>query len=543
MIDSNSPGDKNNNQIFPPWVTSSEQPVKPKQTPSVQQQDKSVPIENGSKQADLPVIPEANPVPPSSIPSISPDVPKEEELAAPGVPNEADFVKESPFKRLIPILGVLLIIGLLIFLGIKIFPKLTIKSEEGGSSTTPTSTKTSKKPVTLKYWGLWEPESITTQLIAEYKKENPEVTIEYSQQSPKDYRERLQSALARGEGPDVFRFHNSWVPMLKKELAPAPTDINSAINLSVNFFPIIAKELTLNNQALGVPIGFDSLMLFYNTKIFNQAGKTPPDTWEELRKTAIDLTVKDVDGRIQTAGVALGTTNNIDHWSDIFGLMMIQNGVDLNQPNSETAQDALKFYTIFKTTDKVWDETLPPSVYAFATEKVAMIFAPSWQAHEIRKIDPKLDFKTLPVPQLPGQKVGWATYWAEGVWSKSDNQKEAWKFLQFLSKKETLISFYNAASQRRQFGEPYPRLDLVSQLEQDPIVGAAVKQGSYAKSWYLCSRTWDNGINDKIIKYFEDAVNGFLQGETAVDVLSIAASGVSQVLSQYGVGTAQTTTP
>ncbi len=539
MADSNSPTDKNNTQVFPPWISNSGD-SKQNPNPPPQQQEKSVPVESGNKQA--PASTKKNPPEtPSSIPSISPSVPKEE-LNSPSSPNEANFVKESPFKRIIPIAGAILVIGLLFFLGIKIFPKLTQKStKEETSGASPTSTKTTKKPVSLKYWGLWEPESVMTQLIAEYKKENPEVSIEYSQQSPKDYRERLQSALARGEGPDIFRFHNSWVPMLKKELAPAPTNVNSTINLSANFFQVISTDLTLNNQALGIPIGFDTLVLFYNTKIFNQAGKTPPTTWEELRTTAIDLTVKDVDGRIQTAGVALGTTNNVDHWSDILGLMMMQNGVNLSQPNSEAAQDALKFYTIFKTTDKVWDETLPPSVYAFATEKVAMIFAPSWQAHEIRKIDPNLNFKTLPVPQLPGQKIGWATYWAEGVWNKSNNQEEAWKFLQFLTQKQTLINFYNAASQIRQFGEPYPRIDLVSQIEQDPIVGAVVKQGSYAKSWYLCGRTWDNGIDDKIIKYFEDAINSFLQGETAADVLNIATSGISQVLSQYGVGTAQAT--
>jgi ABC-type glycerol-3-phosphate transport system substrate-binding protein len=34
--------------------------------------------------------------------------------------------------------------------------------------------------------------------------------------------------------------------------------------------------------------------------------------------------------------------------------------------------------------DKVWNEyAYPTSTYAFATEKVAMMIAPSWRAHEV----------------------------------------------------------------------------------------------------------------------------------------------------------------
>ena len=44
---------------------------------------------------------------------------------------------------------------------------------------------------------------------------------------------------------------------------------------------------------------------FINSEIFEAAGKTPPETWDELRTTAIELTVYDQGGRIKTAGAAL----------------------------------------------------------------------------------------------------------------------------------------------------------------------------------------------------------------------------------------------
>lgn len=469
------------------------------------------------------------PPPPKSPPPPWVSSPKTGSAPPPETPpEEPKKVKSSIFKKLVPLVG-FIVLALVLFLVISkvVLPFVDKIKKEGGL--------TKGKQVTLTYWGLWEPESVMSSLIAEYQKSHPGVTINYSQQSHKDYRERLQSALARSEGPDIFRFHNTWLPMLKKELAPVPSETSQSLNFGGNYYSVINDDLKVGAQFFGIPLGFDTLALFYNTKIFRSAGKSPPTTWEDLRRIAWDLTVREPTGKIQVAGVALGTTNNVDHFSDILGLMMLQNGADLNQPTGSLAEDALRFYTLFASQDKVWSADLPASTYAFAKEKVAMIFVPSWRTHEILNVNPDLEFKTAPVPQLPETEVAWATYWVEGVSAKSKNTKEAWDFLAYLSSKEALTKFYNNASQVRKFGEPYPRKDLASQLETDPFAGAFVKQGSYAQSWYLCAETHDNGINDRMIKYFEDAVNAVLQGKTVTDALTTANQGVSQVLSQYGI--------
>jgi len=392
------------------------------------------------------------------------------------------------------------------------------------------------KEVTLTYWGLWEPETVMKGVIADWEKANPNIKINYLQQSPKEYRERLQSALARNEGPDIFRYHLTWLPMLKNELEPLPSEVMSVSKYESTFYTVAKENLRSGTSYVGVPLGIDTLALFYNQEIFQAAGKTPPSSWDELRQTAIDLTTRDESGRIQTAGVALGTTSNVDHWSDILGLMMLQNGVNLANPTGSLAQDALTYYTIFNTTDRVWDETLPASTLAFASGKVAMYFGYSWDIFEIKKINPNLDFKVMVVPQLPDTQTTWASFWAEGVAKKSGASKEAWQFLDYLSSKEVLQKLYQAQSQTRLFGEIYPRSDMANLLADNPLVIPFVNQIVQAKTWYLCSRTFDNGINDRMIKYFEDAVNAVNSGKSSTDVLETTAQGVSQLLSQYGLG-------
>ena len=427
-------------------------------------------------------------------------------------------------KVLIPIILVLALLGVVFFVFIR--GKTSTKSPSGE----------------IVWWGLWEDESTISPLIAEYEAKNPKVKVKYIEQSKQDYRERLTNALAKGTGPDIFTFHNSWVPMFKNYLDPIPATIMTPSEFSQVFYPVMASDLTGGTGILGIPLGYDALALFINTDIFASYGKVPPATWDDLRSLAIELTKKDDQGVIIQSGVALGRTENIDHWQEILALMMLQNGADLTNPTGKLAEDALTFFTLFATSDGVWDTSLPSSTAMFAGGKLAMYLAPSWRVFEITQLNPTLNFKTAPVPQLakgsPNQKdVVYATYWVQGVSNKGKNKTTAWEFLKFISSRDSLSKLYANASKQRKFGEAYPRVDMASLLTDHPVLGSIISQAPNARSWFLQSRTFDGptGINSLINKYFEDAVNAVNSRETAAKVLPTVAQGVSQVLKQYGI--------
>lgn len=446
---------------------------------------------------------------------------------------ESNLVKKSPFRFLIPLILVLAIIGVVVFAITQV-----LKPKNDAPATKSKGTKTTQESVELTYWGLWEPSLIMEEVFTEFKAENPGVTIKYVQQSPTDYRERLQNALQSGQNaPDIFRFHQTWTSILAPYLTVIPSDVMTTAEFDTTFYPIAGKWLKSTKGYVGIPLMFDGLGLYYNQTIFDAAGKTPPATWDELRKTATDLTIIDEAGAIQRAGVALGTTGNVDHWPDIVGVMLLQNSADPAKPNNTLGQDALTFYTIFSTGDGVWNDTLPASTFAFATEKTAMMIAPSWRAHEVRDINPTIKFAIAPVPQLPDTNITWGSFWVEGVSAKSSGAKQqaAWKLVKYLSSKDVMRRLYTEASSERLFGEPFSRVDLGDQLIGDPYVGAYIKQAPKAQGWYLSSRTFDNGINDKIIKYYEDAINAVNQGEDVTKALTTTEQGITQVLTQYGL--------
>ena len=408
------------------------------------------------------------------------------------------------------------------------------------------------KETTLTWWGLWEEPSVISPIVADYEKANPKVKINYVKQAQQDYRERLTNALAKGTGPDIFRFHNSWVPMFKNELDYVPASVMTAADFAQTFYPVASSDLTSGTGLVGIPLEYDGLGLYINEDLFAKESKSVPTTWDDLRLTACQLTRVENDV-ITQSGVALGTTGNVDHWQEILALMMLQNGANLGKPTGQLAADAVKFFTVFSTDgacenakQKVWDATLPSSTIAFAAGKVAMYLAPSWRTFEIKQQNPDLKFKVVAVPQLPKSSaqepdVTYATYWVEGVWSRSKNKDEAWKFLKYLSQKDTLEKLYQNAARVRLFGEPYPRVDMADLISQDPVLGGIISLAPDAQSWYLASRTFDGatGINTLMGKYFEDGINAINANEPAERALETVSQGVNQVLSQYGLVSTQ----
>jgi multiple sugar transport system substrate-binding protein len=398
-----------------------------------------------------------------------------------------------------------------------------------------------KSSGTITWWGLWEDKSVVQPLIDEYQSKHGGVTINYVRQSPQDYRERLTNSLAKGSGPDIFTYHNTWVPMFRSSMDSLPATTMNPADYAKTFYPIASSDLTSGSNIVGIPLMYDALTLFVNQDIFDKAGKTVPTTWDDFRSVARSLTVKDDQGVITQAGAAMGRTENVDHWPEILALLMLQNGVDLSNPTGKTAQDALTYFTIFSTTDGIWDASQPSSTQAFAAGKLAMYIGPSWRAFDVIQQNPSLRFKTYSIPQLPKDSpnqpdITYATYWAQGVWSGSGNKSLAWDFLKFLSTQDSLTKLYQNETRLRNFGEPYPRVDMANLLNSHPLVGSLVNQAPGAVTWYLASRTFDGptGINSQMINYFGDAINAVISGNTPADkALLTAANGVAQVLAQY----------
>lgn len=397
------------------------------------------------------------------------------------------------------------------------------------------------KQVKLTWWGLWEESPAVQSLIIDFKKDHPNIDVEYVKRTPQDYRDRLMARNESGSGPDIFRYHNTWVPMLKDSLLPLSADVITPEQFKETYYPVIQKDLVQDGAIYGIPLNADTLAMFVNPKLFEEAGVQVPTNWDDFRKVSKDLTKRDSNGKIRTAGAALGTYDNITHAPDIISLLFVQQGVDMSNftASAKNSAEALNFYTSFATSeDAVWDGTLDNSILAFSKGNLAIYFGFSWDVFAIQRLNKDFQFKVYPVPELYGKKTTVASYWVEGVSSKSPNQAEALEFMKFLAKKETAQKFYTETAKTRAFGEPYARKDLRESLREEPLVYPFLSQMDDASSSLFASDTHDGetGLNTLLNTYLGTAVRSMVNDADSADsAVENLNNGVFQSFEKYGI--------
>lgn len=401
--------------------------------------------------------------------------------------------------------------------------------------------------ITLTFWDPGQNEEVAKKVVAEYQKTHPNVTINYVHQSFINYRTRVQTQIRAGTGPDIFLIHNSWIPMFTTDLIPAPSSVFGFADYQTNFYPVLSDSFVKSNERsssmnkiLAVSNVVDGLALYINTDILSGVGLQPPKNWQEFMEDAVKMTVVDQNGTVKTAGAALGTTENIDYWSDILGLLLLQQpGVNLTTMplniNNAATTEVLRFYTGFATDPKrkTWDASMPVSTQAFAQGRLAFYFGPAARATEIQTINPNLKFKIVPVPQLSGSNFSWATFWGYGVSASSKNPTQAWDFIKYVSSKEGEQFIFTSATQAKAPTQVYSRPELTQGLLNDQILGTFALQAPNYKFWYLSGNTFDNGLNDEMINVWQSGIDLILKGNDPAVILPTIQQGSQQILDKY----------
>ncbi len=477
--------------------------------------------------------------PPIQVEEVAPTVESPEKVQGsipPAYPTDLPPVYEQSPSRFMFIGGIIVFFLIVLFVVYWFFIKDRLSGGNQGP-TTPTN-----EPITLQYWGLWDEKEVFQPLIEEYKAKNPKVTIVYEKMSPDSYRERLIARSKTGNGPDIFRFHNTWVPEISEVLTSLPPEIMSNEEFEQTFYPVNQRDLKIDNLYYGIPLMVDGLVMIYNEDVLRQGGiQQPPQVWvggqNDVLNTVSALTVRDTSGSIVTSGMAIGTANNVDHFGEIFGVLLLLNGGDLKKLNEKEAIEALQLYRKFGE-ENYWNEKQSNSISAFIQGRAAMIFGPSWHVINIKAQNPDINVKVAQIPRgIDDKSISVGNYWVEGVNKFSKNQIEGWKFLKFLSEKETMTKMYENQTKTRAFGIAYSRRDLYETQKDNqylaPILDMA--QNDHIVSLPVVDRTYDKGLNDEIVQYLENAINETINGVDYATALGKAQQGISQVLQRYNI--------
>ena len=260
---------------------------------------------------------------------------------------------------------------------------------------------------------------------------------------------------------------------------------------------------------------------------------------EEFQKDVKALTRQDEQGTIIQSGIALGASSNIERYTDILSLLMMQNGTDMLDEGGGAAfnrvprggsrdyapgAEAVRFYTDFANPIKevyTWNKSMPNSLEAFVEGKLAMFLGYSYHMPMIKTRAPRLNFGISKMLQIEGnpQEINFANYWVETASVKSEYTQEAWDFILYAAKEENVQSYLNKAK------KPTALRSLVDMQSADPDLEVFASQALTATNWY---RGKDYNAAEVIIGEMIDEV--LSDPEKITKAMNSAASKVQQTI-------------
>lgn len=417
------------------------------------------------------------------------------------------------------------------------------------------------KPITLEYWGVWHDTDDLKPFIDEYKNQHANVNIKYKKFRLGEYRQKLLEAWAEDRGPDIYQIPAGWLGEFESRITPMPKNVKlvtsevkttfgkaevvrsvktvntpTSNDIKNQYVDLVYKDVVKNDKIYGLPLSLDTLALFYNRTILDNAKvATAPTTWDELNAAVKAITELQGENNIVQSAIALGTTNNIPRSVDIISTIMQQNGavmvkdkqVTFSQvfQGSSPTLNAINFYRSFAeplTEIYTWNESMPDALEAFIAGKTAMFFGYSYQIPIIKGRSPKLNFGVAPMTQISGQKsINTANYWVETVSHKTKSIDNSWGFLNFITSQEQAKKFTEKTQQPAAL-----RLILAGQ-KQSPMLSIFADQALTATRWYT-------GKNEpQMEQYFVEMFNQVLKTPTPEkqqEVLNVGARRISETL-------------
>ena len=298
--------------------------------------------------------------------------------------------------------------------------------------------------ITYAFWDLNQRPAMEAQAKA-FEESHPDIRVELQVVPWDQYWTKLQTSVAGGAAYDVFWMNSRNFSLYASQGVLA--DLSSLFingEIDADSYPQSLIDLyTYQGDIYAVPKDFDTIALFYNKALFDEAGVEYPTaewTWSDLRDAAEKLTIRE-GNRTRQFGFA-ARPDFRTHWP----IFVYQNGgrvlnedgtrVLLNEPE---ACEAILFLYDFQNDGlapggaELQAQNWDTDANLFPAGKIAMTYSGSWRASPFHDADPNIEVAPLPHGE---QRVNTINGLGNVVWANSPNKDAAMEFVKFLGSQQ-----------------------------------------------------------------------------------------------------------
>lgn len=254
------------------------------------------------------------------------------------------------------------------------------------------------KPVKVDFWA-WSFIDMFQDLVDQYQKIHPSVTINIIETPWSDYWTKLPLALGSNNGPALFAIHNSYHDNLINYMAPYDIPLKE---LQADFLNVDSH--LIDNKIYYIDFAMMTSNIYYNKDLWKAAGLTDadlPTTWGELAEVAKKLTIKDGDTFKQAGFNFNGTFNQM-----ILGLNY-QYGQNLfNEDgtaniNNDAMNKIIKTFVDMYEVDGVGSPDFGTDCgESFGQGQSAMVAMWGWYHENLKNTYPDINFGVIETPKF-----------------------------------------------------------------------------------------------------------------------------------------------
>jgi multiple sugar transport system substrate-binding protein len=380
------------------------------------------------------------------------------------------------------------------------------------------------RPTELRFWALGREGEVVQQLVRDFERENPGVSVRVQQIPWIAAHEKLLTAHVGDALPDVAQLGNTWVPEFASLKALAALDSFVAASPTLepdSYFPGIWDTNVIGDSVYGLPWYVDTRVVFYRRDLLAKAGyATFPTTWTDW--IASMRAVKSLGDR-RDYPIFLPA----NEWPQpvLLGLQagspILKDGGRYGAFRDAEYRRAFEFYL------SIFRENLSPVVgqndlgnvwQEFARGHIAMWITGPWNVGEFRRRLPPGEqrlWATAPMPSpddtVPGVSLAGGSSLV--VFRSSEHKALAWKLVEFLSRPEQQVRFYELTgdlpARRESWSAPILRSDsalaaFLTQLQR-------VRPTPKVPEWEL--------IATRVFDHAEQAIRGRQTADQALTAL------------------------
>jgi multiple sugar transport system substrate-binding protein len=138
----------------------------------------------------------------------------------------------------------------------------------------------------LRFWAMGREGEVVGELLADFQREHPGITLRIEQLPWTAAHEKLLTAFAGDATPDLAQLGNTWIAEFAALGALEPLKPWLEADRSIDpadYFSGIWRTNEIDGTLFGLPWYVDTRLLFYRRDLFARAGvQTMPDTWDGL---------------------------------------------------------------------------------------------------------------------------------------------------------------------------------------------------------------------------------------------------------------------